>query len=159
MKIYRGKKSFSSLFNDLSKAVFNKYGFANQKIAAHWPLIVGENIAKYTLPQKIIFKPAQTRGGVLHIGVSNPGLSLELQANEGRIIEKISTFFGYQAVSRIKVNIDRGAANSNKPQPKSAPKIPLSQKEATDISQQLNKIKDPELKKSLSALFDTMFKS
>ena len=159
MREYRGKKSFSSLYNDLSKVAFTKHGFANQKIAAHWPVIVGEAIAKYTLPQKIVFKPNSTVGGILHVGVSNPGLSLELQAREGRIIEKISTFFGYQAVSRIKVNIDRSAANSNKPQTQAAKKVSISSKESETLAKQLQGVKDPELKKLLQNLYDSLFKN
>ncbi len=159
MREYRGKKSFSNLYNDLTKATFVKHGFANQKIASNWQNIVGETIAKYTLPQKIVFKPNSTRAGVLYIGVSNPGLSLELQAKETFIVDKISTFFGYQAVSRIKVNIDRSAANSNKPQQKSAPKVSISSKEAEKLAKQLKEIKDPELKKSLQDLYDSLFKT
>ncbi len=157
MREYKGKKSFSSLYTDLTKTSFAKHGFANQKIAAHWPMIVGQTIAQYTLPQKIVFKPNSTRGGILHVGVSNPGLSLELQAKEAFIVDKISTFFGYQAVSRIKVNIDRSAANSNKPPKAAAPKTSISKKEAEKLLKQLEAIKDPELKTNLEELYKGMF--
>lgn len=157
MREYRGKKSFSNLYNDLTKATFVKHGFANQKIASNWQNIVGETIAKYTLPQKIVFKPNSTRAGVLHIGVSNPGLSLELQAKETFIVDKISTFFGYQAVSRIKVNIDRSASNSNKPSKAAAPKTSISKKEAEKLLKQLEAIKNPELKATLEELYKGMF--
>jgi len=158
-KEYRGLKSFSRLFDDVTKLSFSKHGFANHKIAAYWPMILGKTLAQFTVPQKIVFKPGQSRDGVLYIGVSNPGLSLEIQSCEAKIVEKISQFFGYQAVSRIRVNIDRGAAKSDtKKAPQDVREV-ISNDDFKSFEQDLENIKDEELKNTLTSLMKSLYKA
>ncbi len=122
---YHRPKSFESLYDDLTKSTFKKYGFINVKILNQWDIIVGEALAKVCLPEKITFEPGQTRSGILHITVTNPAFSLEIQSYEGRIIERIATFFGYKAVSKIRIAV--------KPKRLSEMKPTIKEKEAEEV--------------------------
>jgi hypothetical protein len=158
MKPYRGIQKASNIFEKLMHASFKRYGFANQKIAAEWHYIIGNHLAQFTLPQKIIFPANQTRGGVLYIAISNPGLSLEIQAQERFIISKISTFFGYQAVSRIKVLIDKSIYKQMKADDICS-KTKINKSDLRKIQKELASIEDKELHAQLTALADSIFQT
>jgi hypothetical protein len=98
-------KKFGDLYFEASKSLFKKYGFANQGIVSQWRKIVGDQLADISIPERINFPLNKTTEGTIIIKVSNPAFSLVIQAQENRIIDKISTFFGYRAVSRIKIRI------------------------------------------------------
>jgi hypothetical protein len=155
MKKQTGLRKVGLIIEGVTKPVFKAHGFANQKLITYWPQIVGESLARFTIPQKISFPPNQTRSGVLYIGVTNPGLSLEIQAQESRIVEKISTFFGYQAVTRIRINIAR--FNTKEEVLESAPKIALSHQEHKNIMQEIDSVNDAELKEKLKSLAASLF--
>lgn len=155
---HKGVQKIGNVIEGITKPAFKVHGFANQKIITYWSQIVGATLAKFTIPQKIIFPPHQTRAGTLYVGVTNPGLSLEIQAQESRIVEKIATFFGYQAVSRIKVSIVRLKINKETPV-SAAPKQTVSKKEIKMITHQLDKIKDKTLQTQLQRLADTLFQT
>lgn len=158
MKHYRGLQQVDRIFAKLTHESFKRYGFANQKIAADWHYIIGKHLAEFTLPQRIVFPANQTRGGTLYIAVSNPGLSLELQAQESSIIGKISTFFGYQAVSRIKVVIDKNIHKPKKHSDKNT-KVMINQQDMKEVKKELELIEDDELRKQLTSLADSIFES
>jgi hypothetical protein len=103
--MYRQLKKFGDLYFKAGSEVFRKFGFINYEIIAKWPYIIGEQFAQICSPDKIIFPPHKTNEGTLVINITNPGFALSIQAQEARIVEKISTFFGYCAVHRIKVRI------------------------------------------------------
>jgi hypothetical protein len=152
MKQY-GIKSFDRLYDDLTKSTFKKYGFINSKIIKQWEIIVGENLAKICWPEKITFEPGQTRAGTLHINVSNPAFSLEIQSYESRIIERIATFFGYKAVSRIKILVKPKKASEMK-QDKQPESMPVKPK--VMFPKELDDVQDEELKAALASLYEEL---
>jgi hypothetical protein len=147
-----GIKSFDQLYDDLTKSTFKKYGFINSKILNQWDVIVGESLAKICWPEKITFEPGQTRAGILHINVSNPAFSLEIQSYEARIVERIATFFGYKAVSRVRISVKPKKASeikqSKQPVETLAPKI------KTELPKELEHVRDEELKAALASLYE-----
>jgi hypothetical protein len=155
---FRGTKTFGDLLVRISEPAFKNHGFANHKIGAYWPKILGGKLSKYTVPQKIVFKPGQTTNGVLYIGVANPGLSLEVQANEGLIIERISTFFGYRAIGRIRVSFDPHAANQNDEQQEIDSREVITSSEMKEFEKKIVGIKNNELKETLISLAQSVFK-
>src|SRR5271154_17606 len=111
MKIF-GAKKFKDIAGTITKASFVQHGMSNLKIIQNWQHIVGKELTRFSFPQKIAFKPNQKINGLLYIAVNNPGFSLSLQAQESLIIERIATFFGYRAVGRIKIVIDKSLKNT-----------------------------------------------
>ena len=141
-------KDFKALFEDATKESFKKYGFSNLKIVSDWKEIVGSNLASICYPEKIMFPPHKKSGGTLHLKVFNPSFSLELQSMESRIIEKIATYFGYQAIARIKISV----ASRKFEDKKKALTPSLDYGKDENISSQIENITDSELKATMKSL-------
>ncbi len=75
---------------------YRKHGFAESRLLTDWQVVVGERLADVCLPEKL------SRDGVLSVRVS-PAFGLELQHLEPKILERIATFFGHRAVTRLKL--------------------------------------------------------
>ncbi|MEE2997006.1 MAG: DciA family protein [Pseudomonadota bacterium] len=82
----------------IAAPALRKRGFAQTKLITNWPAIVGEMLARETLPQKLVFPRGNRGDGILHLRVSS-GFALELQHIAPQLIERINDFFGYRAVA------------------------------------------------------------
>lgn len=98
-----GMQDFSRLFGDMTRQQFRKRGFAESKIISEWGMIIGDSIAAFSTPTKISFPMQSRSNGVLHVEVYDSCFATELLYKEPIILEKISTYFGYNAVTRIKI--------------------------------------------------------
>ena len=154
----KGPEKVSELFNKITRNAFKNHGFANLKIIESWPQIVGNILAEACWPQKIQFPFGDTRRGVLYIAVSNPGLALSIKAQEARIIQKISVYFGYQAISGIRINISKNIHKDKaSKEEQKVEKQKLTHLESTEISTEIEKISDAELKNKIKDLFESIF--
>lgn len=154
---YYGTKNFKDLSAALTKAAFNQHGMSNIKIIQNWHIIVGSALSKLSFPQKIVFKPNQKVDGVLYIAVSNPGFSLSLQAQESLIVEKIATFFGYRAVGRVKIVIDKSLKVTNDNTTAVVEKIEANENDRTLIAEQIESIEDEDLQKIFKEMYKNSF--
>jgi hypothetical protein len=70
----------------------------------HWPEIVGAEYARLLTPVKIAFPPrqkeAQRKDGTLTVRLPK-GLAMEFSFKIEQIRERITGYFGYEAISRI----------------------------------------------------------
>lgn len=126
------------------KPVFKTRGLMEGKILTHWSHIVGEKFASLALPEKITFPKGQRSGGTLHLMVTSSG-SLLLQSISDLILERVNTFFGYKAVSKLYMT--HGLTPLQKSFAKEQPSLP--QEEKDNIEDQTQHICDEELKKCL----------
>ena len=85
---------------------FNKIEYI---IHSKWPKIVGDFFVKYSQPEKIVNMyessddfEVKNHQKLLHVNVA-PAAALEFQHFQNKIIEKINSFFGYEAVQNIKL--------------------------------------------------------
>ncbi|MFI4984076.1 MAG: DUF721 domain-containing protein [Rickettsiales bacterium] len=154
---YYGTKNFKDLSASLTKAAFTQHGMSNIKIIQNWPIIVGKELAKLSFPQRIAFKPNQKVDGVLYIAVSNPGFSLSLQAQESLLVEKIATFFGYRAVGRIKIVIDKSLKATGGHTPPTIEKIEANENDRQSISEQIEAIEDEDLQQIFKQMYKNAF--
>jgi hypothetical protein len=135
-------KTIAKTIEPILKPIYKQHGFAEHRILIDWYNIVGSKLAIYSIPQKL------TRGkeGNLHILVAS-GRALELQHLQPIIIDKINSFFGYKAVSKIVLKQTSSEIFQNKAIKKPIPKpeVPKSVSEITA------KCIDDDLRKALSA--------
>lgn len=94
-------------FEKLTKQSFARYGFAYGELLARWPEIVGTGLADSCEPERIKWprgagEAEQKLGGTLLIRAA-AGRGLELQHQTHRIIERINQFYGYGAVTAVKI--------------------------------------------------------
>lgn len=91
-------------FRKLTAPVFEKHGFAQGELVAHWPEIAGAALAAVSLPDKIRWPRGleQKTGGVLHLKVQ-AGRGLDVQYATHTIMERVNRFLGYQGVTALKI--------------------------------------------------------
>lgn len=134
----------------MTKGLLGRHGFAHGAIITNWPDIVGAEMARHTQPEKIVFSRDGVSGGTVHLRCDSGSLATELQHLEPQILDRINTFFGYNAVVRLKL------VQGPLPRPKSAPPLkkpsPLSPEEAAALAGQVAAVDDPELREALERL-------
>lgn len=130
------------------KPVFKARGLMEGKIITYWPQIVGEKFSHLALAEKISFPKGKRTEGTLHLNVTSSA-SLLLHYAQDLILERVNTFFGYKALTKLHMSHDFAP-----PQQVSSKKSfpPLSSEEKEWITLQLQSIKDIELKTCLEKL-------
>lgn len=92
-----------------TRKAFERHGFAYAEILAHWREIVGEDIAAFCAPERIRWPRMNAQhaasnrrklGGTLVIRVTD-GRAVELQHETSRIIDRVNTYYGYEAIIGI----------------------------------------------------------
>lgn len=139
-------------FEKLTKATFARYGFAYGELIARWPEIVGQNLAEQCEPERIKWprgagESEQKLGGTLIIRAV-PGYGLDLQHQSHHVIERINQFYGYGAITSVKI-VQSHLARS-KPMIKKANILDLKTEEA--LATRLDAIADEKLKHALQRL-------
>jgi hypothetical protein len=139
-------------FAALTKASFARYGFAYGELLARWPEIVGEGLSGMCEPERIRWPrgagdAAQRQGGTLIIRAA-AGCGLDLQHQVHRIIEKANQFYGYGAVTSVKI------VQSHEMNPKylKNKENGLSSDAAIKLRARLQTIADEKLRDALSRL-------
>ncbi len=89
-----------ALLGGLLGPTLRRQGFAQTEIVTRWGAIVGPELARVCLPERLAFPRRQTRGATLHLRVAG-AYATELQHRAPQVIEQINTFFGYPAVARL----------------------------------------------------------
>lgn len=121
---------------------YRKHGFAESRLLTDWQVVVGERLADVCLPEKL------SRDGVLTIRVS-PAFGLELQHLEPKILERIATFFGHRAVSRLKL---RQGEVQRPERRKARESRTLTPGEDAELENQLSKVDDDGMRDALERL-------
>jgi hypothetical protein len=103
----RRKRLFPQTLGDcvaqVTKPIFKERGLAEMRVIRDWKNIVGHELASYCLPKRLTFSRHSTRDGTLVISVSDGGVAMQLHYMTPQILEKLSRYFGYNAVSRISI--------------------------------------------------------
>ncbi len=83
-------------------AIYRRRGFLHHEIIARWPLIVGEQLARVTVPLAIRHSGARHQMGVLELKVA-PGFAPAVQHEQKRLLAAVNRYFGHQAVTRLAI--------------------------------------------------------
>jgi hypothetical protein len=131
------------------KEVFAKQGFAATELVTRWPEIVGPEIAAHCEPEKIQWPRAydgeDQAPGTLHLRVEGP-TALEIQQLSGPILARVNQFFGWQAVTDLRL---RQAPLRRRESP--APPV-VDTEAAERIAGTLTEIADDDLRAALGRL-------
>ena len=138
-------------FRQLTKGVFSRHGFAYADVLTQWSAIVGEELGRVSVPERIRWPRAagpagdgRKVGGTMVLRVAE-GCALEFQHLVPRIIERINGFYGYGAVAALK--IVQGAVAAP---PRDPPKPPEVADEA--LGERVGAIQDERLRAALLRL-------
>jgi hypothetical protein len=144
-------ESLNKHFSALTKAAFQRHGFASEQLAAQWAVIVGPRLAAVTSPEKIKWpqiaqSQSQKLGGTLVIR-AQAGRALDVHYEITRIIEKVNQFLGYGAISAVKV-----LATADVPPPSTQTKRPPRPETLDAWAGIMTGIADDKLKAALARL-------
>ena len=122
-------------------AIYRRRGFLHHEIVARWPLIVGEQLARVTVPLAIRHSRARQRGGTLELKVA-PGFAPAVQHEQERLLAAVNRHFGHRAVTRL--SIRQGPVPA--PPPPAVCSRPEPSVEARHRAERLaRRVADPEL--------------
>lgn len=138
-------------FRQLTKAVFSRYGFGYGEVLSRWSAIVGEELGAMSAPERIRWPrgpgaEGRKTGGTMLLRVAE-GRGLEFQHLVPRIIERINGFYGYEAVTAVKV-LQGGLAAPSAP----ARKLAANSASPAKPSPSLEAIEDEALRAALLRL-------
>ena len=143
----------------LAKQLLGKSGFMQIDLMSNWEEIVGENLSKYVLPQKLSFCKDERTNGTLFLMVYGGAFAMEVENKKQQILQKVNTFFGYEALSKIKIMQNNNPQNflidknvSDKPK-----KSLVSKKEETYIDELIKDVDDENLRLRLANLGRAVF--
>jgi hypothetical protein len=95
-------KDIKGIVNRVIQPIAKKHGIVHGKIILDWEKIVGPQYAQYCSPTKVTFRQGYRTFGTLHLKV-NPSHALLVSHSKDLVLEKINTFFGYKALSDLRM--------------------------------------------------------
>jgi hypothetical protein len=140
-------KPIADLMPQIGRAAFRRFGFVQSSVVTRWPEIVGERHAQVCMPEAIRFPPGEKSEGILQLVVL-PAHAPLIQHVIPEIMERVNRFFGYKAVSRVKLR--QGAVKPPAASPRAAP--PSLKPIPMELGDSLRDIGDPELRTVLESL-------
>ena len=150
-------KTIGDSLKKINRDFSNKYGKIEYLIITKWPKIVGQFFANHSEPNKISRIPdgENDTGDViysnyLHINVS-PAAAVEFQHFKDKIIDKINSYFGYKAISNIRLKQNFIPKKNYTKKQNSIKNISLGKSDIKNIN-------NKELEKSLEKLIQSINK-
>jgi hypothetical protein len=90
-------------------------GFATAALLTNWPAIVGVELARFTMPDRVVWprhrdeaggmvrhQGRREEGAILVLRVDGPR-AIEVQHRSGQILERVNGHFGYRAVAEMRI--------------------------------------------------------
>lgn len=114
----RGAIPLCDLLPKLVDPIYADKGLSSSALIAAWPDLVGSSFADCTMIETIKWPHQRSngepsfQGGILIVRVDGPK-AVYLQHEEQQIIQRVNQFFGFSAITRLKIT--QGAISRNKP--------------------------------------------
>ena len=107
-KKYFGIRNISNFLPEEVKKLLKKRGFFQLELLKNWEEIIGPKYSKYTLPIKVKLTNNQNgeNSSTLIMKV-DPSIGFGVQHDMNKIMQKINSFFGYEAVTKITIIQDQ----------------------------------------------------
>lgn len=132
-------RRISMISKSITKDIFKKKGFKEQKVITNWKDIVGDEISTYTIPESL------TQNRLLTVKCESSH-ALEFQYCIPKIIERISIMMGYTAVKDIRIKQSNILSEKKTITIK---KNILSNEDNDELKKILTKVKNKNLKNKL----------
>lgn len=91
-----------SYLGKITRQALGKRGLGEADVILRWPEIVGEQLAGKCLPEKLSYRRGGAGAGTLQVRVE-PAAATVVQHLEPQILERINTYYGYRAVTRLQL--------------------------------------------------------
>ncbi len=143
-----GPRRFGDLARPLLSPALRRQGFAQNEIVTRWREVVGPLLASRSMPERLRFPQGERIDGTLFIRVES-SFALEFQHLTPQILDRVNTFYGYRAVSRLVMKqgpLPRAAVRRPKAE------APLSPSAETGLRDSLEGLKPGPVKDALARL-------
>lgn len=140
---FSGLATLAPEIRAITKKALGARGFAGSDILEYWEDIVGTDLARGIAPQKLSFEKDNRTRGTLVVKSAGGAFAMLFEHQKDRVIQRINAFFGYPAVSRIK--IIQGALKLKSDPIKLRPK-PIPKEELEILEEKVGIIEDEELR-------------
>lgn len=151
MKTVRyGNQIISNLIGEISRPFFQQQGLIDERLVFYWAQIVGDKLAQYSFPVKLIGQQGQMNMPRILEVLVNPGAALEITYAKNAIITKINQFFGYALISDIRLK--HGQIQKNDKKLPERFKRTLNIQENEHIESLVTSIQDENLRNALKNL-------
>jgi hypothetical protein len=114
LKSGSGARAIGAYVARLLDPIARARGFATAALLSKWPGIVGEELARFTMPDKVVWpRRSEDReassgqsawrddGAILVLKVDGPR-AIEVQHRADQILERANTYFGYRAIAQLR---------------------------------------------------------
>lgn len=139
-------RAIADLIPAIGGASFRKFGFIQASLVTRWRDIVGDRLADITEPAMIRFPVGQKANGVLHLTISGAHAPMLMHV-EPDIVAAVNRFFGYAAITRIKMTQGQVA-----PAPRPVQPVAIAAPIPADLGDSLRAVADPELRTVLERM-------
>lgn len=149
-------RRIGSLSDSIARPFYAHKGFSTSRVLLEWPHIVGTALAKVCLPEKVVFPRDKTVGGSLWVRAPS-SVAFQVSYQEQQILQRINQYFGYKAISFLKITqLPRLPVSSKKCIQHPPPRKPI------DLGQSvgdLEQVEDEEIRMALQSLASAMMKT
>lgn len=145
-------QNMGKILSPLTRRMLGKRAFAEADVICNWAEIAGAELASFSVPAKIDFKKGERTNGVLWIEVAGGAFALEVSLKSKMLIEKVNTFFGYDAVKSLKIVQNPAVGVKMKQDIHNPEKILVTKEEETYIESLSGDMQNPELGEALLRL-------
>jgi hypothetical protein len=154
MKKSYGLQSIDQKLTSLLKPIFagsKKEFIVINNLVKNWSEIIGEKYAKLCYAKSVTFDKTQ-KSAKLTIAVHNAAVGFFLENSSEIILERIATFYGYKAITKIIIKQEPKMISSGE-----VPEIKLPQAQENFLEERILGIEDKELAETLKKLGRTIF--
>jgi hypothetical protein len=155
-------KTVGSFVPRLTRPAFERYGFSAAALITDWATIVGADLARYTMPERLkwpkrvdwsvddVSETDRGRPGATLILAVVAGRALDVEYRSAQLMERINAYFGYRAVASVRIvqvaSIRPAAAEAPPAATGAAPHAPAKPRE------ELAAITEPTLRTALERM-------
>jgi hypothetical protein len=114
VKSWAGPRAIGAYVARLLDPVARARGFAATALLTEWPTVVGAELARFTIPDKVLWPRRhedrtdaggqsawRAEGATLVLKVDGPR-AIELQHRAEQILERVNAYFGYRAIAQLR---------------------------------------------------------
>ena len=143
----QGLRPFGNTLPRGVKGILKKNGYNYSEIVSKWNMLVGKDISSCAYPKSVKMKKGDSNGTL--VLTIKRGDEINIEYSKKEIINKINSYFGYKLINEIKlqtINFE-GEKTKNKN---------VLKKFSKNFEEKINKIKNKNIRNSLSQLLKTI---
>ncbi len=140
----------------LATPALGRRGLGGAEVVAHWPAIVGQELASFAAPMRVKFPRGRTTQGTLVLRVAHGAAATLIHMKTPAVLERVNRFFGYTAVERVEISQGPLPAPRNAGHPGETRLAPLSAERQAKVEDSVAAVGPPDLKQALKRLGEAL---